>query len=121
MSTSPRAFATHGIHEKSIQIIETVLKTKTSPKILVASAGSGNFEKNLVETLGIDPKNITPLDINGETYSYDLTRPNFVLADLNNPLPFEDESFDLIICIETIEHISYTWQLIKEFSRVTKS
>ncbi|GAB0174356.1 MAG: hypothetical protein HHAS10_02350 [Candidatus Altimarinota bacterium] len=119
-NNTPRAFATHGIHEKSIEIIKGVLESKESPKILIASAGSGNFEKQLVETLSVNPKDITPLDINGDTYSYDLTKPNFVLADLNNPLPFDDEAFDLIICIETIEHISYTWQLLREFSRVTK-
>lgn len=120
MNTAPRAFATQGIHEKSIEIIKQALEWRDWPKILVASAGSGNFEKQLVEILGVNPKDITPLDINGDTYSYDLTKPNFVLADLNNPLPFDDASFDLIICIETIEHISYTMQLLKEFSRVTR-
>lgn len=120
MNTAPRAFATKGIHEKSLEILQTVLASKTNPKILVASAWSGNFEKNLVETLNVSAEDITPLDINGETYMYEATKPNFILADLNNILPFQDESFDLIICIETIEHISYTQQLLREFSRITK-
>jgi hypothetical protein len=38
MNTAPRAFATKGIHEKSLEILQTVLASKTNPKILVASA-----------------------------------------------------------------------------------
>ena len=43
-----------------------------------------------------------------------------VIADMNNALPFLDESFDVIICIEGIEHIFNSFHLISEFHRLLK-
>lgn len=41
-------------------------------------------------------------------------------ADLNNPLPFPDESFDFVLCQEGIEHVGGQDRVLREFSRILK-
>lgn len=46
-------------------------------------------------------------------------RAEFIEWDLNRtPLPFEDGAFDLVICLETLEHITAQREAIAEFDRV---
>ncbi len=46
-------------------------------------------------------------------------RVEFVKWDLNiTPLPFEDGAFDLIICLEVLEHIAAQREAIAEFNRL---
>ncbi len=39
-------------------------------------------------------------------------------VDLNSPLPYKDGSFDVVACIEGIEHIENPFQLLREFARI---
>ncbi len=41
-------------------------------------------------------------------------------ANLNEPLPFEDNTFDVIICREVIEHVESTAHTLREFNRCLK-
>lgn len=43
-----------------------------------------------------------------------------VTADLNGPLPFPDETFDLVLCQEGIEHVGGQDHVFREFSRILK-
>jgi len=43
-----------------------------------------------------------------------------VLDVSEDPLPFEDARFDLVICLESIEHLAQPEHLISEISRVLK-
>lgn len=42
----------------------------------------------------------------------------FVEADICRPLPFENDSFDVAVCFETIEHIAAQDAFVKELARV---
>jgi len=42
-------------------------------------------------------------------------------ADLNKPLPFEDASFDVVICREVIEHLENVPHILREFRRILVS
>ena len=44
----------------------------------------------------------------------------FVRADLNEALPFADESFDLIVAIEIIEHLENARATCREFARLMR-
>jgi SAM-dependent methyltransferase len=39
---------------------------------------------------------------------------------MNAPLPYEDDFFDYIACVEGIEHIENTHHLLREFARILK-
>ena len=43
-----------------------------------------------------------------------------IFSDLNNPLPLEDNSFDNIICIETLEHVFNFQNVLTESRRILK-
>jgi len=37
-----------------------------------------------------------------------------------NPLPFKDNSFDVVTCLDVLEHLHYPWKLLEEMKRVSK-
>jgi len=44
----------------------------------------------------------------------------FTVGDLNKELPFEDQSYDYIVCFEGLEHIENYHLAIREFHRILK-
>ncbi|GEM_PF-6250077 len=55
----------------------------------------------------------------GKSRLSDEKRVEFVQWDLNQaPLPFEDAAFDLVVCLEALEHIHEQRQAVAEFFRV---
>ncbi len=44
----------------------------------------------------------------------------FQYADMTQTMPFEDNSFDYVVCAEGIEHIEDQYQMTREFARVLK-
>ena len=58
---------------------------------------------------------ITGLDCNP-----DQLRPGGIIYDVNKDFPFPDESFDVVLGMEIIEHIENPWHFIRECKRVLK-
>ena len=44
----------------------------------------------------------------------------FRQSDMNKPLPFTDDAFDAVVCIDGIEHIERPFDFIRECARVTR-
>ena len=42
------------------------------------------------------------------------------VVDINEPLPFEDGSFDSVLCSDVIAHVKRPWELMREMVRVLK-
>jgi SAM-dependent methyltransferase len=102
-----------GIAPPSIyEIILNALIPIQGARVLDIPCGSGGFAEHLAtkgaECVAVD---IVP------TYEH---RP-MVVADMNLPLPFVDESFDMVISIEGIEHIHSAFHLLQECYRILKS
>lgn len=55
----------------------------------------------------------TPADINDE-------RPEFLQINMEEPLPLDGESFDMVICAEGIEHVFNPANLFSELTRVLR-
>lgn len=94
---------------KSIEIIGSHFGSLNGRKILDIPAGNGWVTAKL-RLLGAD---VTAADINEE-------KPEYVQANMEKPLPFEDEVFDAVISLEGIEHVLNPYDLFSELSRVLK-
>jgi SAM-dependent methyltransferase len=94
----------------------------TGARVLDLGAGAGYFSWKLAEALaarGFDPAAIiTPCDLHPHLFMYD--RLDCVPADFSGRLPFPDETFDVVVCMEVIEHIPDQMTLWREIARVTK-
>lgn len=98
-------------HEKVFCLID---KDKDS-KIIDIPAGSGAFVLRLKDNgfnsvIAIDIENTLEIDHN-----------NFIVGDMAKDLPLEDNSVDVLTCIDGIEHISQQYHLVKEVNRVLKA
>ncbi len=78
-------------------------------QILDLPSGSGKLTAALRKQGHI----VTPADINNH-------QEDFVYADMTKRLPFEDETFDGVICLEGIEHVLNPFLLLGELIRVSK-
>lgn len=58
--------------------------------------------------------NVTNLD------AYPICRPDVVHNLEKMPLPFEDETFDLVICNHILEHLHNWWECFEDCARVLK-
>ena len=100
--------------------LASFLPTGKKLKILDIGCGAG-FISNELARLGHD---VVGLDLSES--SLDIARqtsgnatPEYVCADAYH-LPFEDESFDLIVCFDFLEHVEKPNIVVSEASRVLR-
>lgn len=104
------------IHESACENTHAVVE-KMIPDgklaVLDIPCGEGAFSKRL-------------MDRGVEVHSADIVRadqagnPRFQVADMNGTLPFENETFDGVVCIDGIEHIERQFDFVRECGRITK-
>ncbi len=87
--------------------------TKLAPGVRVLDAGSGNREEQIFRQ--------QILDLGAELTTCDAKANDGVdvTADLHK-LPFPDASFDVLLCIQVLEHVRYPDVACSEFNRVLK-
>ncbi len=90
-------------------------------KVLEIGCGRGGFSKYLLEC----GANLVAADFSDSAVAITnrllSNKPNFeaVVADIQN-LPFSDKTFDVVISLETLEHVPDPDQGLAELLRVTK-
>ena len=97
-------------------VIKYLNSLKNNIKIIEIGAGSRILEKFI-------PKNITyhSLDYNSEHMKkYHNTKHDFNFNLDYGKLPIKNESYDVIICLETLEHTKYPQKVIDEIKRIGK-
>jgi ubiquinone/menaquinone biosynthesis C-methylase UbiE len=95
-----------------------------SLRILDAGCGTGNYNWELTRrghrVVGVDSSPAMLIRAEHKRQS-DSECPRFILHDLSNPLPFEDDSFDVVICIMVLYSLENPDYLVGELRRVTSS
>ena len=81
--------------------------------VLDAPCGAGAFTKRMLD------RGLNVFSIDCED-SMQAPRGQFVLADMNQSLPFAEGVFDAVVCIDGIEHIERPFDFIGECHRVTR-
>jgi 2-polyprenyl-3-methyl-5-hydroxy-6-metoxy-1,4-benzoquinol methylase len=85
-----------------------------SGRLLDAGAGDGKLSRSLAR-LGYDVKACDILPTSAFKGGVPYKR-----ADLNHEWPYEDGSFDTVVCVEVIEHVESPWHVLREARRVLK-
>jgi 2-polyprenyl-3-methyl-5-hydroxy-6-metoxy-1,4-benzoquinol methylase len=87
--------------------------------LLDAGCGEGETIERLT---GLLPREITGVDLNAESVAFASERipsGDFRVADVTD-LPFDDDSFDLVLCLEVLEHIPGPEAAVVELARVCR-
>lgn len=99
----------------SFEAILRYLEGRPLGRVLDAPCGPGL----LSETLRRLGHNVTAVDLDDDLDPHpDI---DFRALDLDEPLPFSDQAFDVVICGDGIEHMENHFGLIREFSRVLRA
>lgn len=89
------------------KVAELLLEEKDINWVLDIPSGAGAFTQRLlnhgINVVSADIENILMVE-----------NKNFSIADMNKPLPYEDNKFDSIICIDGIEHLEQPFGFIRE-------
>jgi 2-polyprenyl-3-methyl-5-hydroxy-6-metoxy-1,4-benzoquinol methylase len=81
--------------------------------ILDIPCGEGAFVRRcLARGLSVSAADCVPFE--------GLGGADFAIADMNQPLPHDDDAFDAVVCIDGIEHIERPFDFIRESARVTR-
>jgi cyclopropane fatty-acyl-phospholipid synthase-like methyltransferase len=102
------------------------LNLSAGDPVLEIASGSGGPALYLAKKFKC---RITGLDINEEgiktanqqALAANLTEAKFQLADVNQRLPFDDETFDAVMCVDSMNHFRNRLGYLQEWQRVLKT
>ncbi len=98
--------------------IETFLPSCRGKRILEVGCGSGKLVKMLQPAnavVGVDASE------DGIVACVERGIEGHCMDPSSEPLPFADDSFDLVICLETMEHLMSPYYALMEMRRVLKT
>jgi len=103
-----------------------LLRPQTGDVILDAGCGTGNLIQELRKSYSPRSISVTAIDFSSDMLAYARKKKNsggvrFALADLNAPLPFRDETFDKIACVNTLYALSNPRNTLAELKRILKT
>lgn len=105
--------------KRNRQII-SFLEYNPYAKIIDLGCGSGEFSIKIVEKTGSEE--IYGIEVWNEFVKKSKDKGLKVIkSDLNGILPFKNESFDVVVSNQVIEHLSYPIKFVSEIKRILKS
>lgn len=108
--------------EMYAEIVKGVAHAKPH-KILDASCGTGNLLTYCNQLSQIENMHFTCIDFSQAMLEIAQSKPtdartSFAHINLNKPLPYRDESFDMVVSINTLYAVKNPERTLKEFYRV---
>ena len=116
-SCSPIAPMAHGdLHRLTLPHLRrhVPVSGRLAPRVLDLGAGSGGMSQ-LMQTAGY---RVEACDLEPPLFQYPAVACR--RADLTERLPYDDASFDGVVCVEVLEHIDGHERLFREVERVLK-
>jgi ubiquinone/menaquinone biosynthesis C-methylase UbiE len=110
MNSAAAPLAHQAIHDT----VAAILEKAGRGSLLDVPAGEGALAARLIAA-GFE---VSCCDLYPEIFRLDGV--SITLGDLNAELPFGDQSFDFVTCLEGLEHIENPQQAIREFARVLR-
>jgi SAM-dependent methyltransferase len=114
MDTEIRPITMPGIHERFHVFFRKYAAEFGKPKILEIGAGHGAFTERLYR----DGYEVSACDLFPELFY--LKEVECRKADLTGKLPYDPDSFDIIVAVEVMEHIHDHQNIFLESSRILK-
>ena len=117
-----KPFGTQNANNRNLWLEKVLSEIPTGLTVLDAGAGNGNKEK-FCKHLNYISQDIAEYAGNEEaeglhTGEVDYSKLNIV-SDIID-IPLDDESLDVILCVEVLEHVENPLLVFKEFSRLLK-
>lgn len=103
-----------GIHEAFYPYLLKVLRSFQNPQILEIGAGHGA----LTQKLWNDGFQVVPSDLFPENFYFE--ELTCLKLDITDKMPFENQSFDMVIAVEVMEHIHDHEVFFRECNRILK-
>jgi SAM-dependent methyltransferase len=100
--------------------LSRVVRAVAPRTVLDAGCGEGETLERLRELL---PAAVVGFDLNPASLAYTAQRfpdGTFTVEDIYR-LPYADRQFDLVLCLEVLEHLEQPADALKELARVTRS
>jgi len=110
---------------KFIEEITNKLHIKDDIKILDIGCGNGEFIHELLKIKKINNCNVYGLDFNEKSINYANKnfKGNYIVHDIKKKLPYQNNEFDLVICVGVLFYLNNEEQLkfvLNEIRRVSK-
>lgn len=105
----------HLYHRTTEWLRDLKAKNPAMQTALDAPAGGGALTQFLSEDLGLKTQAI---EIDRAKWAYPPVEP--ILADLGRKLPLQENSLDLVVCLEGLKHFTDVSTAITEFTRILK-
>lgn len=93
------------------QAVRTYFRGASPGVLLDIPCGSGWLSRELTQP---------EWEYHGADIGGECALDNFLCADLNTPLPYTNDFFDYVACLEGLEHIENYHHVLREFARVLK-
>jgi ubiquinone/menaquinone biosynthesis C-methylase UbiE len=106
-----KPLAHEAIYDRVVQILDPLSRGT----VLDVPAGEGALALRLLD-LGLE---VRCCDLHPEIFG--LPNVEIKQGDLSRSLPYSDNSFDYVTCVEGLEHIENPHQAVREFSRILHS
>ena len=100
--------------KETLGVILSMLEGRPKGRVLDAPSGEGAISR-LLGKRGYD---VIAFEINEHEFA--AKEVPLVTGNMNHPLPFQDGSFDYVVCIDGIEHLENPYFTIRELARIIK-